>query len=92
VPELKIQEGPPSTLKNINGGPWEVPKLKIRERPPSTLINVDVGPPGRTVNGCRNLGTNAQIVVRTYFNLTQIGYFCWRFSWGLDMPCVPLEG
>jgi hypothetical protein len=28
------------------------------------------------VNGCRNLGTNAQRVVRTHFTLTQVGHFC----------------
>jgi hypothetical protein len=28
------------------------------------------------VNGCRNLGTNAQIVVKIHFILTQAGCFC----------------
>jgi hypothetical protein len=31
---------------------------------------------GRVVNGCRNLGTNGQRVVRTHFTLTQVGHFC----------------
>jgi hypothetical protein len=31
---------------------------------------------GRAVNGSRNLGTNAQRVVRTHFTLTQLGHFC----------------
>jgi hypothetical protein len=39
VPELKIWERPPSTLRNIDGG-------KIREHPPSTLRNVDGGASG----------------------------------------------
>jgi hypothetical protein len=32
-------------------------------------------PSGRAVNGCRNLGANAQRVVRIYFTLTQVGHF-----------------
>jgi hypothetical protein len=37
---------------------------------------VDPSPPsGRVVNGCRNLGTNAQRVVRTHLILTQVGRF-----------------
>jgi hypothetical protein len=47
VPELKIREHPPSTLRNIDNAPWEVPELKIWEHPPSTLRNVDGGPPER---------------------------------------------
>jgi hypothetical protein len=46
VPELKIQERPPSMLRNVDGGPPEVPELKIRERPPSTLRNIDGESPG----------------------------------------------
>jgi hypothetical protein len=46
VPELKIRERPPSTLRNVNDGPQEVPKLKIRKHPPLMLRNVDGGPPG----------------------------------------------
>jgi hypothetical protein len=120
VPQLKIWEHPPSTVRNVNGRPREVPKLKIWERPPSTLRNVDGRPPGfvgardsgvptinakkrqwralwevpklalglrarsacgacpsgRAVNGCRNLRTNIQRVVRTHFTLTQVGHFC----------------
>jgi hypothetical protein len=37
IPELKIRERPPSTLRNVNSG-------KIREHPPSTLRNVNGGP------------------------------------------------
>jgi hypothetical protein len=44
VSELKIQERPPSTLRNVDGAPWEVLELKIREHPPSTLRNIDGGP------------------------------------------------
>jgi hypothetical protein len=51
-------------------GPREVPELEIRERNTFGAL-----PSGRVVNGCRNLGTNAQKVVRTHFNLTQIGHF-----------------
>jgi hypothetical protein len=29
VPELKIREHPPSTLRNIDDGPREVPELMI---------------------------------------------------------------
>jgi hypothetical protein len=46
VPELKIWERPPSTLRNIIGGPWEMLELVIQDRPPSTLRNVNGGPPG----------------------------------------------
>jgi hypothetical protein len=44
VPELVIRERPPSTLRNVDGGPREVPELEIQERPPSTLRNIDGGP------------------------------------------------
>jgi hypothetical protein len=33
-------------------------------------------PSSKVINGCRNLGTNAQRVVRTYFTLTQAERFC----------------
>jgi hypothetical protein len=52
-------------------GPREVPELEIQER--STF---QVRPLGRVMNSCRNLGTNAQRVIRTYFTLTQVGHFC----------------
>jgi hypothetical protein len=115
VPELEIQEHPPSMRKhrrrapgrcwswrsgsahhqreNVDGGllggagaegpgvpainvkmsmtgPREVPELEIRER-----SACGARPSDRAVNGCRNLGTNAQIAVRTYFTLTQVGHF-----------------
>jgi hypothetical protein len=50
--------------------PQEVPELEIRER-----SAYGARPSGRAVNGCRNVGTNAQKVVRTYFTLTQVGHF-----------------
>jgi hypothetical protein len=52
-------------------GPKEVPKLEIREH-----SAFGSHPSRRAVNGCRNLGTNAQRVVRTHFTLTQVGHFC----------------
>jgi hypothetical protein len=48
-----------------------MPELEIKER-----SAYGARPSGRAVNGCRNLGTNAQIVVRTYFTLTQVEHFC----------------
>jgi hypothetical protein len=48
-----------------------VPDLKILE-----CSACGARPSGRAVNGCRNLRTNAQRVVRTYFTLIQIGHFC----------------
>jgi hypothetical protein len=50
--------------------PQEVPELEIRER-----SACGARPSGRAVNGCRNLGTNAQTVVRTHFTLTQVEHF-----------------
>jgi hypothetical protein len=47
-----------------------VPELETREH--STCGS---RPSGSAVNGSRNLGTNAQRVVRTYFTLTQVGHF-----------------
>jgi hypothetical protein len=29
VPELEVWERPPSTLRNIDGGPQEVPELEV---------------------------------------------------------------
>jgi hypothetical protein len=55
LPELKIQERPPSTLRYVSSGPREMPELKVRQRPPSTLKNIDGGPPrgsGRTHHQC----------------------------------------
>jgi hypothetical protein len=70
VSVLEIRERPPPTLRNVDGGPQEVPELEIRER-----SACGARPSGRAMNGCRNLGTNAQRVVRTYFTLTQVGHF-----------------
>jgi hypothetical protein len=52
-------------------GLWEVPGLEIRER-----SACGARPLGMAVNGCRNLCTNNQRVVRIYFTLTQVGHFC----------------
>jgi hypothetical protein len=68
------QQGPAvatTEVEDIDGGPLGVPELDIRER-----SAFEARPTGRAVNGCRNLGTNAQKVVRTYFTLTQVGHFC----------------
>jgi hypothetical protein len=46
VPELKVRERPPSTLRPADGGPPGGVRAEVRERPPSTLGNVDDGPPG----------------------------------------------
>jgi hypothetical protein len=75
---------PTINVKTSTTGPREVPELKIRER---SVFRAR--PSGRVVNSCRNLGTNAQRVVRTHFTLTQVGQ---TLSWGLDMPCAPLSG
>jgi hypothetical protein len=48
-----------------------VPELKVWEH-----SACGAHPSGRAMNGCRNLGTNAQRVVRTYFIFTQVGQFC----------------
>jgi hypothetical protein len=47
-----------------------VPELVIQERSACGAHSS-----GRAVNGCRNLGTNAQRVLRTHFTLTQIVHF-----------------
>jgi hypothetical protein len=52
-------------------GHREVPELEILER-----SAFGARPSGRTMYGCKNLGTNAQTVVRTHFTLTQVGHFC----------------
>jgi hypothetical protein len=69
--ELKVQYHPPSTLRNVDGGPREASELEIQER-----SACEARPLGRVVNSCRNLVTNAQRVVRIYFTLTQVGHFC----------------
>jgi hypothetical protein len=68
VPELKA----PSTA-TIDGGPQEVPELASGSRARSAY---GARHSGRAVNGCINLGTNAQRVFRTHFTLTQVGHFC----------------
>jgi hypothetical protein len=50
--------------------PREVQELKIWERSACGARPLD-----KTVNGCGNLGTNVQRVVRIYFTLTQVGHF-----------------
>jgi hypothetical protein len=62
---------PTINVKTSTTGPQEVPELEIRER-----SACGTHPSGRAVNACRNLGTNAQRVVRTHFTLTQVGHFC----------------
>jgi hypothetical protein len=71
VSELTIRERPPSTLRNVDDGPTGGagagdPEAQRLRSPPF----------GHAVNGCKNLGINAQIVVRTHFTLTQVGHFC----------------
>jgi hypothetical protein len=78
-----VRQRTPPKLKTSIGGP----ELEIRER-----SAFGARPSGRAMNGCRNLETNAQRVVRMHFTLTQVGHFCRRFSWGLDMLCAPLSG
>jgi hypothetical protein len=40
VPELEVQERPPSTLRNtLTAGPREVPELEVQKCPPSMLRN-----------------------------------------------------
>jgi hypothetical protein len=41
---LELRERPPSTLRNVDGGPREVSERNARERPPSTLRNIDGRP------------------------------------------------
>jgi hypothetical protein len=66
----KVRQLPPPKLKMSMAGPREVPELEIWER-----NAFGARPSGRVVNGCRNLGTNAQRIVRTHFTLTQFGHF-----------------
>jgi hypothetical protein len=62
---------PTINVKTSTTGPREVPELEIRER-----SACGARPSGRAVNACRNLGTNIQRVVRTYFTLTRVRHFC----------------
>jgi hypothetical protein len=71
VPELEIRERPPSMLRNVYGGP-----PGGAEAGDSGAQAFEARPSGRAVNDCRNIGTDAQRVVRTYFTLTKVGYFC----------------
>jgi hypothetical protein len=66
----QVRQRPPLKLKTSMAGPREVSELEIRER-----NAYRARPSGRVVNGCRNLGTNAQRVIRTHFTLTQVGHF-----------------
>jgi hypothetical protein len=61
---------PTINVKMSTTGPREVPELEIREHSACRAR-----PSDRAVNGCRNLGLNAQRVVRTHFTLTQVGHF-----------------
>jgi hypothetical protein len=66
-------EGPGAPTINVKTSttdPWEVPELEIRER-----SACGARPLARAVNVCRNLWTNVQRVVRTYFTLIQVGQF-----------------
>jgi hypothetical protein len=66
-------EGPGAStinVKTLTTGPWKVPELEIRER-----SACGARPSGRAVNGCRNLGTNDQRVVRTHFTRTRVRHF-----------------
>jgi hypothetical protein len=58
-------------VEDVDGGALGVLELEIRE-----CGTFRARPSGRVVNGCRNLGTNVERVVRTHFTLTQFGYFC----------------
>jgi hypothetical protein len=63
VSKLVIQDCPPSTLRNIDGGPprgarAEDLELKVGERPPSMLRNVNGGPSG----GARAKGWGAPTI------------------------------
>jgi hypothetical protein len=66
--------GPPAAtteVEDIYGGPpWGVLALEIQEH-----SSCGAHPSGMAVNGCRNIGINDQIVVRTIFTLTQVGHF-----------------
>jgi hypothetical protein len=44
--------------------------------PPELASAYGARPSGRAMNDCRNLGTNARKVVRTYFTIIQVGRFC----------------
>jgi hypothetical protein len=57
-------------IRNVDVGTWDVPGLEVREHSACGAHSS-----GRAVNGCRNLWTNAQRVVRTQFTLTQVRHF-----------------
>jgi hypothetical protein len=92
VTELEIRERPPSMLRNtltsgsqegagacISGSGHHRPSSRIHEVPELEIRECSAygaRPSDKAVNGCRNLGTNAQRVVRTHFTLTQVGHFC----------------
>jgi hypothetical protein len=79
VSELKVRErlpggagaegliAPTINVKTSTTAPREVPELEIRER-----CACGARPSSRAVNDYRNLGTNAQRVVRTHFTLMQV--------------------
>jgi hypothetical protein len=52
-------------------GPREVPEMEIQKR-----SAIGARPLGRVMNSYRNLGTNAQRVVRKHLVLTHVGHFC----------------
>jgi hypothetical protein len=64
----KVRQRSPPELKTSMVGPREVSELEIRKR--SAFL---ARPSSRAMNGYRNVGTNAQTVVRTYFTLTHGG-------------------
>jgi hypothetical protein len=92
VTELEIRERPPLMLRNaltagsqegasacISGSSHHRPSSRIHEVPELEIWErsaYGARPSDKAVNGCRNLGTNAQRVVRTHFTLTQVGHFC----------------
>jgi hypothetical protein len=75
---------PTINMKMSTTGPQEVPELDIRERSACGAHLL-----GRAVNGCRNLETNVQRVVRTHFTLTQVGHFYWSFFLPAHAVCPP---
>jgi hypothetical protein len=66
----EVPGAPTISVKTSMVGPREVSELEIQER-----SACGARPLGRAVNGCRNLGINAQKVVRTHFTLTQVEHF-----------------
>jgi hypothetical protein len=73
VSEVEVRERPPSTLRNVDGGLPGGTEAGLGFEGTQCLRSP---PSRRAVNDCRNLGTNAQIVVRTHFTVTQVGHFC----------------